>query len=628
MKLLDLFPQVLSMSLTAGVVILFVLAARLPLKRAPKLFSYLLWAVVLFRLLCPVSFSSALSLFRAVEVPEVSGAVYGQFHQMAGAPAQALPASPLPGTPAAAVPETAADPLAVLWLAGAAALLVYGAVSLLRLRRRLAEAVPLEGRVYLADRIPSPFVLGVFRPRIYLPSSLPEAERGYILLHERTHLRRGDHLFRLLAFAALAVHWFNPLVWLAFFLSERDMEMACDEAVMRRSGQDIRAAYAASLLRLSTGRRFAAGIPLAFGEGDPKGRIRNVMRYKKPLLGAAAVSLAAVAALAVILAADPPEAPADLDSLSGKVYQVDEILYDAPVYSFTFTPETAPQYLVSGENVLSEGPSALSFSPWADVGTLTPVAYGREALHSLFMSLDSSLYSGAREALDSVKAVWRAEAQGEDDDRFYLLMQTRSNSLLLAYGYQGEEGSHVRWLFRLGDSGQSYEDANKVRQALKTLEAQLPQEDVWGAQVAGDTVVLLSSTRIFGMPRYSGGFLTATILDPSDTGYAVTATCCHEAVKAVGFSAAAVRGSGLTVVFGLTRDRLWNFRTDEVTEPRYTRARVLYGGGEVSIDVSSNSRYFTVIDGLVDITDIEYYEEDTLLARYSEFIGEMENQKA
>lgn len=626
MKLLGLFPQVLSMSLTAGVVILFVLAARLPLKRAPKLFSYLLWAVVLFRLLCPVSFSSALSLFRAVEMPEVSGAAYGQFQQTADTTAQVLPTSPLPGTPAAAVPETATDPLAVLWLAGAAALLVYGAVSLLRLRRRLAEAVPLEGRVYLVDHIPSPFVLGVFRPRIYLPSSLPEAERGYILLHERTHIRRGDHLFRLLAFAALAVHWFNPLVWLAFFLSERDMEMACDEAVMRRSGQDIRAEYAASLLRLSTGRRFAAGIPLAFGEGDPRGRIRNVMRYKRPLLGAAAVSLAAVAALAVILAADPPEEPAGLDSLSGKVYQVDEILYHAPVYSFTFTPETAPQYLVSGENVLSEGPSALSFSPWAEIGALSPVTYSREELHSLFMSLYN--YSSAREALDSVKAVWRAETQGEDDGRFYLLMQTRSNGLLLAYGYQGEEGSHVRWLFRLGDSGQSYEDADKVRQAMETLEAQLPQEEVWGAQVAGDTVVLLSSTRIFGMPRYSNGFLTATILDPSDAGYAVMATYCHETVKSVGFSAAAVRGSGLTVVFGLTRDRLWNFRTDEVTEPRYTRARVLYGGGEVSIGVSNNSRYFTVIDRLVDITDIEYYEDNTLLARYSEFIGEMENQKA
>lgn len=338
------------------------------------------------------------------------------------------------------------------------------------------------------------------------------------------------------------------------------------------------------------------------------------MRYKRPLLGVAAVSLAAVAVLAVVLASDPLM---DLDDLSGRVYQVEEVLYDAPMYSFTFTPETAPQYLISGEHVLSEAASVLSPAPWSDIGTLSPVTNSREELYSLF----DPLYNTAHEALDSVKTVWRADAQDDENARFYLLMQTRSDRLLLAYGYRGEDSDHVRWLFRLEESAQSYGDAEKLRQAMETMEAQLPNEAVWGAQVVGDTVVLLSSTQIPEVPLDSSGFLTATILDPADTGYAITETYCHETVKAVGFSAAAVRGSGLTVVFGLTWDRLWNFRTDEVTEPDYTRARVLYDGGEVSIDISNNSRYFTVIEDLVDAIDIEYYEGDILLATYSEYIG-------
>lgn len=173
--------------------------------------------------------------------------------------------------------QTMADPLeapiaiaTIVWLTGTVAMVIYGVVSLLRLRRRLVGAVPLEKSVYLADHISTPFVLGLFRPKIYLPSALPEGERGYILLHERHHIRRLDHAVKLLAFLALCVHWFNPLVWLMFVLLGRDMEMSCDEAVMKKLGEAVRADYSASLLRLATGRKIIAGAPLAFGEGDTR----------------------------------------------------------------------------------------------------------------------------------------------------------------------------------------------------------------------------------------------------------------------------------------------------------------------------------------------------------------------
>ena len=321
-----LFLKVLSMSATAAVVILVVLLARLLLRKAPKVFSYALWAVVLFRLLCPFSVESAFSLLPSVKVVDVPGRgeipaqvirvetgisainqpVNDFFIQH---PYQGLPDLPEYAELPPQEPGPAADwrtvPTAI-WLTGAAILLGYSALSLLRLRRRLVGSVPLEGEkdVRLADHIPSPFVLGVFRPNIYLPSDLPEGERDYVLLHERTHIRRGDHIFRALAWAAVAVHWFNPLVWLAFHLAGKDMEMSCDETVLRKMGRDVRADYSTSLLRLSTGERLPAG-PLAFGAGDPTSRIKNVLSYKKPALWVIVIALIGVLCAGVALATDP-----------------------------------------------------------------------------------------------------------------------------------------------------------------------------------------------------------------------------------------------------------------------------------------------------------------------------------
>lgn len=326
-----LFLTILRMSVTAAAVILVVLLARLLLRRAPKIFSYALWAVVLFRLLCPVSFSSGFSLLPGVQTQPAGKAqtsvhIYTGISVMDAQVNDYLTSHPYPVEFAplhregdigavyldgvsrmveAAAPGwvTIACPV---WLAGAVLLLGYSVVSMLRLRRRLVGWVPLEGEknVRLADHIPSPFVLGVFRPRIYLPSDLRSGERDYILLHERTHIRRGDHIFRALAWLALAVHWFNPLVWLAFHLAGKDMEMSCDEAVLRKMGRDVRADYSTSLLRQSAGKRLPAG-PLAFGDGNPKSRIKNVLRYKKPALWVVAAALIAVVCAVAALATNP-----------------------------------------------------------------------------------------------------------------------------------------------------------------------------------------------------------------------------------------------------------------------------------------------------------------------------------
>ena len=300
------FTRILSMSLTGSIVIAVVLLARLFLKRAPKIYSYALWAVVLFRLLCPLSITAGLSVLKPIPVTTTPGISAVSYQPAAQAVRDSIPVPIrqqfVPAQPAEQ-PGTKPAPMqaaAYIWLGGANLMAFYSVVQYWILRRRLAEAALLRGEIYLADRISSPFVMGILRPRIYLPSSTPMNERRFIVAHERQHIRRGDPLWKLLGYAALCLHWFNPLVWLAFCLSGKDMEMSCDEAVIKQLGEHIRADYSQALLRLATHRRVVSGMPLAFGEGDTKSRVLNMARWKKPKVW---VSTLCVALCLVILAA-------------------------------------------------------------------------------------------------------------------------------------------------------------------------------------------------------------------------------------------------------------------------------------------------------------------------------------
>lgn len=331
----EIFNTVLDMSITASLVIIAVLLVRLLLKKAPKKWSYALWLLVLLRLLCPISIESGLSLIPAQSrnIPQNTALDEDVDTLAAIDAAQRAVGDTLNGgiepilinvdRPETKGIETVSAShsqvwllfFARLWPVGIAAMLVWSAVSYLRLRLRLRTAVRFEDNVYECDDLASPFVLGIFRPKIYLPSGLGDREKVYIIEHERQHLRRGDHIFKLLAYAALCLHWFNPLVWLAFVLSEKDMELSCDEAVIDSLGGAVRADYSASLLSLATGRRIIAGMPLAFGEGDPKGRIKNLAAWKKPAVWVSVVAVIVLVAAAVCLLTDRPEKPMEQDDL-------------------------------------------------------------------------------------------------------------------------------------------------------------------------------------------------------------------------------------------------------------------------------------------------------------------------
>lgn len=317
-----LFHTILNMSLTSSVVIVAVLFLRLVLKKTPKVFSYALWFLVLFRLLCPVTLESPVSIFRLLEEKNSTNSVMEPVPYDIGY--QAVPevnlyippvtASVNQSLPAAA-PYASINPMQVLlflaelvWTFGLFLLLITGILSGLRLKFRLCTACRIKENIYQTGEFSSPFVYGLFSPRIYLPASLSPAETEYIILHEKTHIKRLDHFTKLLWHITLCIHWFNPLVWLAFRLMERDMEMSCDEAVLKAMGEGIKADYSSSLFQMSQrkspGRTHFIN-PLAFGETGLKARIKNILTYKRPVIWMTSVSITIILLVAVTLLTNP-----------------------------------------------------------------------------------------------------------------------------------------------------------------------------------------------------------------------------------------------------------------------------------------------------------------------------------
>lgn len=308
----DIFLGFLNRSLAAGILILAVVLVRLVFKKAPRWLLCALWALAAVRLVCPVSIESVLSLIPSAEPVQPEIIVSAQPAITSGIPAVDAIVNPPLAAAFTPSPAQSANPLqiwtfvaACVWLAGIAALLLYAAVSALRLRLRVRTAVRLEGKVYQSEFVSSPFILGVIRPRIYLPFGLEAGAQAMVLAHERAHLRRGDQLWKPLGYLILAAYWFNPLCWLAYILFCRDIEAACDEKVVRELGEGCKAAYSRALLACSTPKKLITACPLAFGETGVKARIRSVLNYKKPAFWLVLAAVLASIAVAVCFLTDP-----------------------------------------------------------------------------------------------------------------------------------------------------------------------------------------------------------------------------------------------------------------------------------------------------------------------------------
>ena len=308
----DIFLGFLNRSLAAGILILAVVLVRLVFKKAPRWLLCALWALAAVRLVCPVSIESVLSLIPSAEPVQPEIIVSAQPAITSGIPAVDAIVNPPLAAAFTPSPAQSANPLQIwtfvaarVWLAGIAALLLYAAVSALRLRLRVRTAVRLEGKVYQSEFVSSPFILGVIRPRIYLPFGLEAGAQAMVLAHERAHLRRGDQLWKPLGYLILAAYWFNPLCWLAYILFCRDIEAACDEKVVRELGEGCKAAYSRALLACSVPRKLITACPLAFGETGVKSRIKSVLNYKKPAFWLVLAAVIASAAVAVCFLTDP-----------------------------------------------------------------------------------------------------------------------------------------------------------------------------------------------------------------------------------------------------------------------------------------------------------------------------------
>lgn len=349
----EIFQKALNMSIAAGWLILAVIALRLLLRRAPKRFRLLLWAVVGLRLALPWSIESALSLIPSAQtLPE---GIMLERAPVLDTGISSLNGAINPGFTAAFTPElgASANPLqvllpiaAALWMLGAAAMLLWALVSWLRLRKRVREAVRLEENVYECE-IASPFVLGLFRPRIYLPFSLENGERELVLAHERAHITAGDHIIKPLGWLLLAAHWYNPLVWLAYALFCRDIELACDERVVRGLSLSDRADYSQALLDLSRPRGGVRACPLAFGESSVKGRVKSVLSYKKPAFWLVLLAVVVCVGAAVCFLTDPKEEAEPVDDGDGGVVISARLEENFPAqvldYAFACTEEMAEE---------------------------------------------------------------------------------------------------------------------------------------------------------------------------------------------------------------------------------------------------------------------------------------------
>ena len=303
----EIFTSLLNISVTAGYIILAALLVRMIFRNMPRKYVCLLWGIAGIRLVLPFSIESALSLVPSRETFTVDPYSGWAVRMNSGVPAVDSAVNGVIATEetyfgmdgSAAAITSVWDTLAYFWLAGVLIILLYGIISFIRVKRSVSTAVLLEGNVMQCETVKSPFILSVFKPKVYIPFDIDEATRNHVIAHENAHISRFDHITKPLNFLILAVYWFNPLVWLGYILFCRDVEKACDEKVIDSMDGESRKAYATALLQCAAGHRRITASPLAFGEVSVKNRIKSVMSYKKPALWIVVIAVIACVVAAV-----------------------------------------------------------------------------------------------------------------------------------------------------------------------------------------------------------------------------------------------------------------------------------------------------------------------------------------
>ena len=378
----NLFLKILNMSIAAGWLILAVVLLRFLLKKAPRWITVLLWRIAALRLAVPFSFESAWSLVPSAETFQAHNIQYEIPVVNSGIPAVNNAVNPLLGEMFAPNPAASVNPLyvwtfvlSVIWLMGMAILLLYTVISYWQVHRSVSEGIPYEGNIFLCDQVKSPFILGLVRPKIYLPSNMNAVTMEPVIAHEKAHLARRDHWWKPLGFLIMTVHWFNPLCWIAYVLLCRDIEMACDEKVIRQIDLAGKKQYSMALLECSTGQRQVTICPLAFGEIDVKERVKNVLNYKKPAFWIIAGAVIACAVVTVCFATNPKQGvPREQHILQARITEVKE-------NALLVTPVEGSLEL-SSSDLFHVSAANMPPSPEPQVGDILEITYDGSILES------------------------------------------------------------------------------------------------------------------------------------------------------------------------------------------------------------------------------------------------------
>ena len=471
------FIRLLNMSISASWLILAVVLLRRILKGAPKWIRCILWGLVALRLIFPVSVESIFSLLPTAEtIPQ--DIIYAENPVIhTGVTAINSVVNPYLSDNMAPDAGVSVNPMqiimnlgAVIWAVGMIGMMIYAGISYLKIRNRVSASLPARENIYFCDYIDTPFVLGIVRPRIYLPSALAEEENASLVVaHEKAHIRRHDHWWKPLGFLLLTVYWFNPVIWVAYILLCRDIELACDEYVVSHLEEEEKCAYSDALLACSIGRNrgglhhnIISACPLAFGEVGVKDRVKAVLHYKRPAFWLVVLGVIGCIIVALCFLTNPKDNTLHAPEPFGHSYRVQDVVYGDLRYSFAYTPESAPRYqftsdygmLVSGD-VLdnAEGEEWLWLQGKFEEAKLSPLIFDDYFKNPT--DGPTSMIGPDTIRVNTEKA-WRIDVEDNENNVFYYFILTKQGEIYLTYGYDegdsyaaSKAGSLIRWVFKL-----------------------------------------------------------------------------------------------------------------------------------------------------------------------------------
>ncbi len=453
----DIFLKIVNMSISACWIVLAILLLRIILKKAPKWINCVLWGIAGLRLVMPFSFESIFSLIPSAEtitkVPDsprphidsgvsvidnqVNDYLQGNYFEGVSRPTGNF------------VDITTI--LAIVWVVGIVALMIYTLVSFLRLKSKIGTAVLLRDNIYQSEAVVSPFVLGIIKPKIYLPFNMNEQNMGHVIAHEQAHIRRKDHFWKPLGFLILALHWFNPMVWLGYILLCRDIELACDEKVVKEFNNEQRADYSQALLTCSVNRRMIAACPIAFGEVGVKDRVKSVLNYKKPAFWIIVVAIITSIAVAVCFLTNPKE-NTELSEVQNGTYKLSNEIYFNGAYSYI------PYIENNTIEIKTKGGMHIYHFIGEELSTgalYEEVSLNKENFSDLFDNIE--IWSDNQNHKDLLKNNKKAWCDNTPDDiggyPYMLLLQKDGTLYMLFADFENREPSIVRYIYELEYTG-------------------------------------------------------------------------------------------------------------------------------------------------------------------------------